>query len=272
MPRPLTWLPEALLAAGLKVALVPGWEERGGERVGRILGVICHYTGTADRQNMPTLKTLINGREDLPGPLCQLGLARDGTYYVVAAGRANHAGKGFWNGLASGNTNFIGIEAENAGTRNDPWPAVQMDAYHRGVAAILGYANRTAASCCGHREYALPAGRKTDPDFDMDAFRTSVAALLAGQAPAPVLIPAVEPGPTARPTLRRGMDSPFVQTLQKELKITPLSDHFGPQTEAKVREAQRGMNMVPDGIVGPKTWAAIDAFFAAKGRAPQIIS
>ena len=258
MPRPLIWLPDALLAAGLKVALVPGWEERGGENVGRTLGVICHYTGTADRQNMPTLGTLIKGREDLPGPLCQLGLARDGTYYVVAAGRANHAGRGIWNGIASGNTNFIGIEAENSGSKVDPWPAVQMDAYHRGVAAILGHANRTAASCCGHREYALPAGRKQDPDFDMDAFRTAVADLLGGQAPAPVLIPPVEAGSAARPTLRRGMDHPLVQTLQAKLKIAPLSNRFGPKTEADVRDFQRTNHMVPDGIVGPKMWAAID--------------
>lgn len=258
MPRSLTWLPDVLLASGLKVAPVAGWKERGGENVGRTLGVICHYTGTADRQNMPTLGTLIHGREDLPGPLCQLGLARDGTYYIVAAGRANHAGRGVWNGIGSGNTNFIGIEAEHSGRAVDPWPAVQLDAYHRGVAAILAHVGRTAASCCGHREYALPAGRKQDPNFDMDAFRRSVAGFLSGSAPAPVLIPPVESVPTKRPTLRRGDDNPLVKTIQAKLKIAPVNEHFGPQTEAKIRELQRGLQMVPDGIMGPKTWAAID--------------
>ena len=67
-----------------------------------------------------------------------LGIGRDGTYYVIAAGRCNHAGKGSWKGVTTGNSSFIGIEAENTGLSNDtPWPDVQMDAYRRGVAAIL---------------------------------------------------------------------------------------------------------------------------------------
>jgi len=33
---------------------------------------------------------------------------------------------------------------------------------------------------------------------------------------------------------------------------------FGGQTEAAVRSFQRGCGMVPDGIVGPKTWGALD--------------
>src|SRR4051794_10090300 len=107
MPFSLIWLPEVLRLAGLKVSEVPGWRDRGRGDVGRILGVICHHTGTSSRDNMPTLNTLIRGRSDLPGPLAQLGLARDGTYFVVAAGRANHAGKGNFQGVRNGNSNFI---------------------------------------------------------------------------------------------------------------------------------------------------------------------
>jgi peptidoglycan hydrolase-like protein with peptidoglycan-binding domain len=258
MALPLLWLPDALKAAGLKVALVDGWETRGGSDFGKTLGVICHYTANPSGGNMPTLRILIDGRSDLPGPLSQLGLGRDGTYYVIAAGRANHAGRGSWNGITTGNRNFIGIEAEHSGRASDPWPAVQLDAYQRGVAAILGFAGRTAASCCGHKEYALPAGRKSDPSFDMNAFRQTVAAILAGTAPPPVLIPAVEPGASARPTLRRGSTGPFVKTLQEKLGVTPANGTFGPKTEAAVREFQRQKGMVPDGIVGPKSWAMID--------------
>lgn len=257
-PR-LLWLPEVLDGAGLKVAPQPGWQTRGTDSMGPIRGVICHYTGTPDRTRvMPTLDLLIKGRSDLPGPLSQLGLGRDGTYFIIASGRANHAGRGAWNGIESGNTSFIGIEAENSGRRDDAWPAVQIDAYHRGVAAILAFVGRTAASCCGHREWALPSGRKTDPSFDMDDFRRSVAAILAGTAPPPSLVPRVEPTGQRRPTLRRGDSGEHVQALQRKLGINPPGP-FGPKTEAAVREFQRGRGMVPDGIVGPKTWVALDA-------------
>ena len=125
MPFSLIWLPHVLKSAGLKVAPVPGWETRGRAEMGEVLGVICHHTGGQRVGNMPTLQVLIDGRAGLPGPLSQLGLGRDGTYYVIAAGRCNHAGSGVWNSVTNGNSNFIGIEAENTGGANDfPWPAV----------------------------------------------------------------------------------------------------------------------------------------------------
>src|SRR4051812_6130334 len=140
----LTWLPAALESAGLKVARVDGWETRGRGDVDDVCGVICHHTAGSKNGNMPSLRTLIDGRPDLQGPLAQLGLGRDGTYYVIAAGRANHAGAGSWQGVTSGNSRFIGIEAENTGKTDDAWPEVQMDAYRRGVSALLRHLNRPA--------------------------------------------------------------------------------------------------------------------------------
>ena len=107
----LTWLPGVLKAAGLKVAEVDGWRSRGRAEMGTVRGVICHHTAGSATGNMPTLDLLIKGRSDLSGPLAQLGLGRDGTYYVIAAGRANHAGVGRWRGIDTGNSSFIGIEA-----------------------------------------------------------------------------------------------------------------------------------------------------------------
>jgi N-acetyl-anhydromuramyl-L-alanine amidase AmpD len=258
----LIWLPDVLKAAGLKVAVVPGWQDRGRGDVGQIKGIICHHTAGSKNGVMPSLKVITEGRPDLPGPLAQLGLGRDGTYFVVAAGRANHAGAGRWQGIASGNSSFIGIEGENTGTNEDfPWPAVQMEAYHRGVAAILGHIGQTEVMCCGHKEYALPQGRKPDPLFNMTAFRQDVELILTGDAPAPRLIPAVEPTASARPTLRRGATGSLVEQIQFILGVTTSSGGkgvFGPKTDAAVRAFQRDHGLVPDGIVGPKTWAALD--------------
>jgi peptidoglycan hydrolase-like protein with peptidoglycan-binding domain len=264
MPHSLIWLPQVLQGAGLKVARVDGWEDRGLGDVSQTLGVLCHHTAGSKNGNMPSLGLLIKGRPDLRGPLAQLGLGRDGTYYVIAAGRCNHAGSGIWNGIVNGNAHFIGIEAENSGRADDlPWPAAQLDAYQRGVAAILKHAGLGAERCAGHKEYALPLGRKPDPTLDMVAFRASVALHLVGAAPAPVLIPPAE-APTSgagpgRLTLRRGAKGDLVKQLQGKLATSADGD-FGGNTEAAVRTLQRLHGLVPDGIVGPKTWALLDAF------------
>lgn len=170
----LSWMADVLRAAGIKVEEQPGWQGRGRSEFGTAAGVMLHHTAGPLKGNMPSLNTCINGRPDLKGPLCHLCLGRDGTYYVVGAGRANHAGKGVWKGRTDGNSQFIGIEAENTGLPNDPWPAVQMEAYRKGVSALLRHLGLKAGDCCGHKEYALPKGRKPDPSFDMDTFRKSL--------------------------------------------------------------------------------------------------
>ena len=262
----LTWLPEVLENAGLKVAEQPGWRTRGHGDMGTVRGVICHHTAGPKNGNMPSLGIVTNGRADLAGPLAQLGLGRDGTYFVIAAGRASHAGPGTWQGVTSGNSSFIGIEAENTGLANDnPWPDVQMDAYRRGVAAILKRVGAQPIMAAGHLEYAKPDGRKPDPSFSvgtrqqriqaMIQFRADVAAIMGGTAPAPVLIPSTSP--TGQPTLRRGARGDAVKQLQSKLKLPSPDGIFGPGTEAAVRQFQRDHGIVPDGIVGPKTWAAL---------------
>lgn len=261
----LTWLPEVLEAAGLKVAETPGWRTRGRAEMGVVRGVMCHHTATAAPGNMPSLNLLINGRSDLAGPLAQLGLGRDGTFYVIAAGRANHAGAGRWEGVTTGNSSFIGIEAENSGKPGEPWPEVQVDAYERGVAAILRKIGAGANMCCGHKEYALPKGRKPDPSFDMAPFRAAVADLVAGKTPKPP-IPAADEG--ARPTVRRGDKSDWVKKIQTAVGALPVDGDFGPGTEARVRALQRDHGLVPDGIVGPQSWIAMDGPPPAAPAAP----
>jgi len=255
----LTWLPQVLQDAGLKVSECPGWQDRGHGDMGKVLGVLCHHTATPGKKaNMPTLNLLITGRSDLAGPLSQLGLGRDGTFYLIAAGRCYHAGAGSYKGITAGNSSFIGIEAENTGRSDDlPWPEVQMDAYQRGVAAILKHIGRGAEFCAGHKEYALPKGRKTDPSFDMDPFRAAVNVLLQNtaipQSPAPIQ-------PVARATLRSGStnDASLVKLVQAKVGV-PADGVFGPNTLAAVRAFQSANGVTADGIVGPDTWAFINS-------------
>jgi peptidoglycan hydrolase-like protein with peptidoglycan-binding domain len=228
-----------------------------------VRGVICHHTGglPPGRGSMTSLKTLVHGRRDLAGPLSQLGLGRDGTYYVIAAGVANHAGPGDWRGWRSGNSNFIGIEAENSGRTDDPWPEVQMDAYARGVAALLRRIGAPADMCIAHREWA-PA-RKVDPRFDitMDAFRARVRAMMTGAVVPRTPIPRMTTGSAVvLRTLRRSATGAQVDWLRDKLGLTPAGS-FDALLEARVRAFQRTHGLVDDGIVGPKSWAALEQEF-----------
>lgn len=173
----LTWLADCLREAGCVVSEVPGWEHRTIPGPwGPIKGVLCHHTAGPLHGTNPCLPTIIHGRIGLHGPLSNLHLSRTGVFSVVAAGRCNHAGLGEWHGVTGGNTHFIGIEAENTGLPNDPWPEHQLVEYARGCAALAKYVGFGVEMVVGHKEYALPDGRKTDPSFDMDEFRDRVAA------------------------------------------------------------------------------------------------
>jgi peptidoglycan hydrolase-like protein with peptidoglycan-binding domain len=262
----LTWLPTILERAGLKVSEVPDWRTRGRREMGLVRGVMVHHTAGARTGNMPSLNLLMRGRADLAGPLAQLGLGRDGTFYVIAAGSANHAGPGRWRGVTTGNSSFIGIEAENSGRQDDDWPEVQLDALRRGCAAILKHIGADQGMVCGHKEWALPAGRKPDPLFDMPEFRERVGAVLAGRAPPPVLIPPVDT--SSRLTLRRGAVGELVRLLQSAVGVA-VDGVFGGATEAAVRRFQLSHGLVPDGIAGPKTWAQVDQ---VQGAAPTAVA
>lgn len=175
----LTWLPKVLRNVGLTVLEIPGWQTRGHGDMGEVMGVLCHHTAEPIDANLePDLKELIYGRPDLAGPNANLGLGQNGKFYMIAAGKAWHAGKGVWHGVSNGNSNLIGIEAENNGL-GEPWPKVQMDAYAKGCAAILKHVHAAPIMCAGHKEYAIPHGRKIDPSFDMDKFRQAVSREMA---------------------------------------------------------------------------------------------
>lgn len=175
----LTWMADTLRATGLPVVEVPGWQTRGHGAMADVLGVLLHHTAGPATGNYPSLTVVQNGRPDLPGPLANLGLARDGAWYIIAAGQAWHAGSGVigWCPRDDGNRHLIGVEAESTGVRDD-WTPAQRVSYPRGVAALLKRLGQPADHAIGHKEWT---SRKIDPAFwDMDAFRGDVARWMTG--------------------------------------------------------------------------------------------
>lgn len=171
----LTDLAVAARKSGLSVVEVSGWRHRGHGVLASVDSIVCHHTATSRTASgdYPSIRVVRDGRPDLDGPLANLGLGRNGTVYVIAAGVAYHAGatRQSW----MDNWHSIGIEAEADGLSS--WPAAQMDAYARLCAALCEHYAVPVERVLGHKEVCQPAGRKSDPNFDMAAFRRRVAAV-----------------------------------------------------------------------------------------------
>ena len=175
MPRQ-TGIPAALKKYGVKYETVPGWRTRGSSSFNP-KGVVCHWTaGPRNAKGRPSLNVVTYGRPGLSGPLCQVYLDRNGVAVVVAAGRANHAGRGGYKGL-SGNSSVFGIEAECGG--DGDWTDAQRREYPKVVAALLSLTGRSEKYVCGHNEWTT---RKIDiRDWPMSKMRSEVKAVLAGK-------------------------------------------------------------------------------------------
>lgn len=184
----LLGLPGALARFGLTVECVPGWETRGSSSFnpGCTVG---HHTAGSGRGFRPSLAICTHGRADLPGPLCNTFTDRNGIAVVVAAGRANHAGRGGFRGLV-GNSSAIGHEAEDEGDGN--WSDGQRWAFPRVHAAHLWLLGRDESWYCSHRTWTP---RKPDPaGLPDDDMRRQIGALLRpGSAPPPPPPPPKEP-------------------------------------------------------------------------------
>jgi hypothetical protein len=168
----LTDLADACRKSGLEVTEVDGWRTRGHGGMTSVQTIVCHHTATSKAADgdYPSMGVVRDGRTGLPGPLAQLGLGRSGRVYVIAAGVSYHAGEVL--NSSQDNWHAIGIEAEHDGL--SPWPAPLVDAYALLVRALLDHYGLDVHRAQGHKEIARPLGRKTDPNFDMDAFRERV--------------------------------------------------------------------------------------------------
>lgn len=177
-------LPDMLRKYGVEPVEVAGWKTRGNEFPSRPDGALRHWTAGSTSGRTPSLGIVTNGRSDLPGPLAQILQSREsaGTKdkaYVIASGKANHAGAGVWNGI-SGNYALLGNEIEWSGP-GEAFSAARIDISERIMAALLdcctGTNNNDVAE---HREYATPAGRKIDTNLDGNVMRRRMAVLRSG--------------------------------------------------------------------------------------------
>jgi N-acetylmuramoyl-L-alanine amidase len=158
-----TDLANRLRKEGLTVKEVDGWKSRGNSSGGNWnpRAFVTHHTAGAGPSagKHPSLNTLIHGRSDLPGPLCNISMDYEGTVYVIAAGAANHAGTpdgGNWKGCY-GNSDAFGFEIEHPGT--SPLSDERAELATRAVAAVIR-GRFGAGMTCFHKEWA--PSRKID--------------------------------------------------------------------------------------------------------------
>lgn len=159
---------EAIQDWGLRVIEHDGWRTRGSS-VFDPRGHLLHHDVFGHTNTLPG--SMITGRPDLAGPLCNFWLTRLGVVHMVAAGEANHAGSGGFQGL-SGNASVWGTEMNNLGFPTDPWPDEQLEAMSRLAAATAQFSGFDASMVCAHREWTT---RKPDPHtINMPNFRKRV--------------------------------------------------------------------------------------------------
>ena len=270
----LTNLAAVMRRTGLDVVEVKDWQTRGHGGFVAVDGIVDHHTAGPVEGDYPSLTTVTRGRVGLAGPLANLGIGRTGRVFVIAAGVAWHAGQ--VKATTYANARRIGIEVEATGRDGVPtdWPAVQLDALARVNAACAIEWHFDEGDCLGHKEVCWPAGRKIDPHpVSMPSVRAATARYIAlwtnvsRDTPRdPVSLP---DGPL--PVLSAGNRGTAVALLQNGLARLGWGDRddlvtaeFDHATRRAVLGVQVAAGLLVDGIVGPRTWAAIN-----RGQRPR---
>ncbi len=244
----LTQLAAVARRTGFAVVEVPGWKTRGHGPQPEVDGVVCHHT--AGWNDMHIVR---DGRPGLDGPLSQIWLRRDGTIFVVAAGRCWHNAPSL--SLGHTNSHSIGIEAENDGRA--PWPAKQLDAYKRLCAELCREFKLSASMVKGHKEVNRS---KPDPhSINMGDFRADVARLMKGEKPKS--LPEQDGVPEFQHPLKlvspmmRGDHVRAWQARAKQIGFALDADGiYGGQSETVCRALQRRAGIPITGAVDEETW------------------
>jgi hypothetical protein len=178
---------EILAAHGVSVTQIEGWEERHGSSEGIRLepqGVVVHHTGS----NSTSSALIIDGRNDLPGPLANWFVDKSGQVFLIASGYSNNAGYGGKDAFAQIVGGQVEHELDPAATDGD-WSANShawsIEATGKGkwskkahasmiklVTAIHKAEGWNHARVIGHKE--LTRRKPADPAEDMGKFRNDV--------------------------------------------------------------------------------------------------
>jgi len=180
----LTDLDSALLTAGVPFTPIdahpsdatgsPTWRTRGRpEGTGDGFfpdGVVCHHTASPEGTSAATdIAVILSGNGSAPGPISQLFIGRDAVLYLLAAGRANHAGSGMRPGVdftcTDQNARNVGIEVGNNGV-GESWSDAVCELYGATVAALLEWYGWPTSSVYLHNTVGPPSqgcNSKIDP-------------------------------------------------------------------------------------------------------------
>ena len=184
--RRLLWLAGALSDAGLTVHETPGWQSRAVTGPFAPVGVLLHHTGAfaTPEAPAPSLAELTGDgaagtRVASGAPRCHVLVDRNGECWVIAAGRAHHAGRALDSGPVpegSADALYVGVQIEYAATSAEPTQyatSVQKSVAVVVAARIVGALGHDHRFVRAHQETS--ASGRTDPfNWDMVSIRDSV--------------------------------------------------------------------------------------------------
>lgn len=237
-----TWLLDVVSDAfrgvhGFRVDYMPGWNTRGKDNFAP-RGVINHHTGRG------TYNALLNYMTYSAqyAPLCNIATSRpEGGVVrvtVVAAGKANHAGRGHlpWTGTDMGNVYSVGFENQNDGGQS--WPAQQNEAIARANLAVLNHLKVGVDRLADHKTYA-PTRKVDRVHVDVEFWRTYVQNI----------------GGAVQMIAGKGSRGKVVERIQRDVNVLLTWKKLGPTKMSTNPRDGVGINV--DGDYGPATASAV---------------
>ena len=157
---------------GISYTVEPGAYERGHGDLNGVKFIVLHHT--AGGGDAGDIRIVRDGRSDLPGPLSQLVLKRNGQPHLIAVGVCWHAyGTIAYRGVPARSGNYWSIGIEGVSNGYNDWTPEQRREYPRVVAALLKDIGLPSDAFIFHRDYQ--PGEKIDPaGFTRDWFQAEV--------------------------------------------------------------------------------------------------